>query len=107
MQNRNQWMGEQQYQREQPMSELMAMLRGQQSYTNPDFNPFYNQQGASAADVLGAGQQQYAAQMDAYNAKKANKSSLLGTIGGIAGGIFGGPAGAAAGSAIGGSIGGR
>jgi hypothetical protein len=107
MSNRNQWLGEQQYQREQPMSELMAMLRGQQSYTNPDFNPFYHQQGASAADVLGAGQQQYAAQMDAYNAKKSNKSSLLGTIGGIAGGIFGGPAGAAAGSAIGGAIGGR
>ena len=88
MGNRNQWLGEQQYQREQPMNELMSMLRGQQSYTNPNFSPFYNQQGAAGADVLGAGQQQYAAQMDAYNAKQQNKSNLLGTAAGLAGTIF-------------------
>jgi hypothetical protein len=85
MGNRNQWLGEQQYMREQPMNELMAMLRNQDSIGMPQFNPVPQQAGSRAADVLGAGQQQYGAAMDAANAKAANKSATMGTIGSLAG----------------------
>jgi hypothetical protein len=86
MGNRNQWLGEQQYQREQPMNELMQMLRGQtEGFQTPDFNSFYNQANPGAADILGAAQQQYGAAMDKSNAKAANKSATMGTIGSIAG----------------------
>ena len=88
MGNRNQWLGEQQYLREQPFNEMMTMLRGQESIGMPQFTPVPQQAGANAADVLGAAQQQYGAAMDKANANAANKSSMLGTVGTIAGTIF-------------------
>jgi hypothetical protein len=88
MGNRNQWLGEQQYMREQPMNELMTMLRGQGSIGMPQFNPVPLQAGSRAADVLGASQQQYGAAMDKANADAAAKSQMLGTVGTLAGTFF-------------------
>lgn len=84
-QNRNQWLDEQKYVRQQSMDEMMNMLRGQQYITSPGFDPVPQQAGSRAADVLGAGQQQYGAAMDAANAKNANRSATMGTIGSVAG----------------------
>lgn len=91
MGNRNQWLTEQTAMRQLPLQELTAMLRNQQSYAAPQFEGFYQQQTGTGADILGAGQQQYGAAVDAANAKAQAKSNTMGTIGSIAGtaaGIF-------------------
>lgn len=85
MTNRNQWLEEQKGLREMPMQEMLAMLRGQDSYKPDNFDSFYNQSSGSGADILGAGQQQYGAAVDAANAKAKSKSDTMGTIGSLAG----------------------
>jgi hypothetical protein len=84
MQNRNQWIAEQEGLRKKPMEELMTMLRGREAY-NPQFEGFYNQEGAGGTKYGAAGQQQYGAAADAANAKNASKSQTMSTIGSIAG----------------------
>jgi hypothetical protein len=105
---RNQYISEQQMLREQPLNEMLSVLRGQEVKL-PGFNDFYAQGDPGGAKVAAAGQQQYGAEMDKYNAASANRSSqmgALGTLGGAGiGAIFGGTGGAKLGASLGSSAG--
>lgn len=106
---RTQQIQEEAMRRGMSLNEMNALLSGQQvgMPQMPSFMAGSPQQGV---DYMGAGQQQYQAALDQYNAQKASKSGMFGTIGtiggGIIGGIYGGPQGAMVGSKIGGSLGG-
>lgn len=75
----------------------------------PQYQGFTGSGSAATPDILGAAQQSYAQQMQAYNeaqAKKSSKGSSIGTIvGGVGGFMVGGPAGAAIGASAGGQLG--
>jgi len=97
-------------QRQLPLSEYQALMGSAGGVPALSFNSFFNQGNAGAADLTGAAQQQYQAQLDNYNLAQKKKGGLMagiGTAGGaIIGGMYGGPAGAAAGASAGGALGG-
>lgn len=85
------------YQAQQaPLNNLNALLGGMQ-VQNPNFQGYASQGNAGGIDYLGAGQSQYQAAMNAYNAQqqaRANSTSgLLGLVGTIGGAALGAPAG--------------
>jgi hypothetical protein len=76
---------------------LMGLGRGAQM---PTFQGI-NQVGmAPTADIMGAAQNQFGAERDAYNAETASRDKLLGGLMGLGGMAFGGPMGAAAGKGL-------
>jgi hypothetical protein len=106
---RQQGIAEQMTLRNSGLNEMNSLIGGQQvSMPNmPSFNTASPQQGTN---YYGAAGDQYAAAMNAFNAKQANSSGIgsgIGSlIGGVGGFMLGGPMGAMAGSSIGGSVGG-
>jgi hypothetical protein len=83
-----------QFNKSQDFKDMMALLAGVQAPTMPNFGP------TGGTDYLAAGNQQYNALQNQYNAQNAAKSSMFGNIAGIAGSMMGGPFGAALGKAI-------
>lgn len=77
---------------------------------NPNFQGFTNAGTYQTADLVGAAQQQYSQQMQAFNeaqASKQGKGQGIGSlVGGVAGAMFGGPMGAQLGAGLGGAAGG-
>lgn len=92
--------------RQMPLNEAQ-MLQGMSGVnTDPKFANYATSAGYKAPDIMGAAGADYKAQMDAYNAKNASKSNMLGGVLGLAGTVLGGPIGGALGSSIGGLMGG-
>jgi hypothetical protein len=89
-------------QKQANLGQISGMMGLGQQMGVPQFNSFQGMQPYNVADLTGAAQNQYQAQLDQYNAKKASSGGLLGTIGGIAGSFLG-PVGSAIGSKIGGA----
>ena len=86
---RNQQFQEAAYKRSLPINEIAALLGGS-GVTMPQFSGFAPAAQSNAADILGATQAQYNAQMGAYNAQQQQKGSLLSGGLGLAGGLLGG-----------------
>lgn len=109
LQARNQGINERMAERSQPMNELAMLLGGAPQMPTPQFGNAAQYQ-INPADVMGAFNQQYAGQMNAYNQQQQSNRAGMGglfSLGGtVIGGMFGGPAGAAAGGALGSAIGG-
>jgi len=71
------------------------------SVQNPVFNNFANAGNAGGTNYSGAGQDQYQASMNNYNADQARGSNMWGGLMGLGGSFLGGPAGGMLGSALG------
>jgi len=98
--DRNQEYGERMDEYNRPAQDLSTILRMQPG--NPQFG---NVATAPGADIMGAADKTYAAQMNEYNAaQKAKGGGLLGSLGGIAGTALGSMAGPL-GASLGGSLG--
>lgn len=95
---------EEAYLRNLPLQELGALTGN--AVQMPQF-PGYSQQAQTAGpDYLGAGNQQYQAQLGSWNAQQAQQQQAMqgmGGLGGAVGSIFGGPIGGLVGS-VGGSL---
>src|SRR5690606_15172124 len=68
------------YFRSLPLNELNALRTGNQ-VSQPQFAGYAQQQTTGGPDILGAQQQQYAAQVAANNAQNAGMSGLFGGLG--------------------------
>jgi hypothetical protein len=71
--------------------DLISALRTGAQVNNPQFQGFSEQRFTGGPDLLNAANQQYGAQMDAYNADQAASSGLLGGIAGVGLGLAGLP----------------
>jgi hypothetical protein len=71
--------------------DLVNALRTGAQVQNPQFNNFAQQATTSGANMLGAAQSQYGAELGAYNAQNAQQNGLLGGIAGIGLGLAGLP----------------
>ena len=80
---RQQQIAEQQMQRQMPLNELNALLSGTQvgQLNTPDFNA---SRSAGGTDYSGAANQQYNANLDAYNARQSQTQGMLSGLGGLA-----------------------
>lgn len=107
-QGRQQAMAEQSYLRSLPLNELNALRTGNQ-VSMPQFPGFAQQATTGGADMLGAANAGYQAQLGAYNAQQAQSGGMMGGLfglgGGILGAMYGGPTGAAVGANIGSGLG--
>lgn len=103
---RAQQLQEAQMLRQMPLNEAQMLQGMSGTNTDPKFNNFVTSAGYKAPDIVGAAQADYKAQMDAYNAKNASKSNVLGGVMGLAGSVLGGPVGGMLGSSLGGLFGG-
>ena len=81
---RQQQIGEQSQRRAMPLNELNALLSGTQ-VSSPGFQNFNTSANAGGVNYSGAAQNQYGANMDAYNAKAGQTAGMLGGLGQIAG----------------------
>lgn len=70
-------------QRNQPLQEFMSLYGGAQP--NVPNSPVGSAQSVSPYDLLSAANQQYQTQIDAYNARQAGSSGMLGGLLGLAG----------------------
>jgi hypothetical protein len=102
---RQQSLAEQDKIRQSPMNDFLRLTQGINP-TMPQMPSFMAGTGYSAADMAGAGQQQYQAQMNAFNANQARNAGVTSGLFGLAGSALGGPLGGKAGSFIGGLLGG-
>lgn len=106
--NRSAALQEQAYVQDRPLNLINALRSGNQ-VQSPKFQQFAQQATTQGADLLGAANAQYSAQMDDYNASKAERSNAMSglfSIGGAAlGGLYGGLPGAQMGATIGGGVG--
>jgi len=93
---RQQMLQEQLLGRQQPLNELQQLMQ-LNSYNNPQFGSFMGAGGTQGTDYLGAGQQQYSANLANYNASQARGNGLMGGLFGLAGSALGGPLGGALG----------
>jgi hypothetical protein len=93
------------YLRNMPLNELNALMQGNQ-VQNPNFQGFNTAGYVPGADLSGAGQQTYQAQLAAANAKNAGTAGLTRGLFGLAGSAMGGPLGGMLGNALGGYFGG-
>ena len=96
---RLQGLQERQMLRQQPLNDLNQLMGG--SVQNPVFNNFANAGNAGGTNYSGAGQDQYQASMNNYNADQARGSNMWGGLMGLGGSFLGGPAGGMLGSALG------
>ena len=93
---RQQQFQEQQALRNMPINEMNALLNGQQ-VSNPTFASYNQASQGQAANLMGAAQNQYQAQMDQFNAQQAQRNSGLGGLFSLGGTLLGGPIGGAIG----------
>ena len=105
-QDRDRMINEALMQRQMPLNELSALLRAGSGQL-PQFENFSQATGYAPADIAGAGQNQYSAAINQYNAQTAqaaqNRSAMSGLLG-SAGGLIGSSIGDAAAGAAAGSI---
>jgi len=104
-QQRQQYLAEQEAQRQSPINDYMKLVQGINP-TNPQMPSFMGGTGYNAANVAGAGNQQYQAAMNSYNADQARSGGLMSGLFGLGSAALGGPLGGMAGKAIGGMFGG-
>jgi hypothetical protein len=83
-QARQQGLSEEAYLRNEPLNTLNAVRSGSQ-VTGPQFVNSFNQATTQGADLLGASQMGYNAQMGAYNAQQAGQNSMTSGLMGLAG----------------------
>jgi hypothetical protein len=83
-QARQQGLSEQAYLRNEPLNTLSAVRTGSQ-VTGPQYVNSFNQATTQGADLLGAGQMDYNAQMGGYNADQAAQNSMYGGLMNLAG----------------------
>lgn len=106
--NRSAALQEQAYIQDRPLNLVNALRSGAQ-VQSPQFQQFAQQQNVGGANMLGAAQAQYGADLGAYNAAQANQSNTMGGLFGIGGaavgGMFGGLPGAQLGATLGGAAG--
>jgi hypothetical protein len=86
-----------------PINLINAYLSGGQAQM-PQFQNYAQQANQSAPDLLGAGQSQYNAGLNAYNASQAQGANTMNGLFGLAGAIGGAPSGSLFGN-VGGAIG--
>jgi hypothetical protein len=91
--------------RHMPLNEYSQLMGAAGGAPNMDFENYFNQGNAGAADIAGAAEKTYAAQMEAAAAKAKSKAGMMSAIGSVAGSFFG-PIGTAVGGAIGSKLGG-
>lgn len=87
--NRNQQIAEAEAQRNDPLNQYQALMGGSQ-VTNPTFSNPGNTQ-VAGTNVAQLAEQQYQAQLAAYNAQNQSSNSLTGSIFGLGGSFLGGP----------------
>jgi len=104
-QGRQQQLTEQAYERNLPLSELNAILRGNQVQA-PQFSSFQGQGATAGPDLSGAAESQYQAALGGSNASKAAGAGLGSAVGGLLGTFIMPGVGTAAGASIGGMLGG-
>lgn len=104
-QQRQQGIAEQETLRQSPVNDFMKLVKGINP-TMPTMPGFMAGTGYSAANMAGAADKTYGAQMDAFNAKQAANAGLMKGLFALGGAALGGPMGAQAGSALGGMFGG-
>ncbi len=97
---RQQAIAEQQLQRGMSLNELNALISEQQ-VQNPNMPQFMGAQQSQTPNLLGATQNQYAADLNAFNAQQAQSQGMMSGLFGLGGAALGGPLGAMAGKAIG------
>lgn len=98
--NRASALQEQAYLQDRPLNLINALRTGNQVQA-PQFQNFANQAATAGADVLGATNAQYQADVAANNAQSAGLGNFLGGLAGIGGTILGAPAGSVAGGLFG------
>ena len=96
---RQQTLAERMQERNQSLNDFNALTTG--AITNPTMPSFVQAGEGKAADLMGAGQAQYGAAMDGYNAKQARSGGLMKGLFGLAGNALLGPMGGMAGSTLG------
>lgn len=101
---RNAMLNEQQALRQAPLNDLNSLMGNNPSGAN--FQNFSQIGQGSGVDYSGAGQNQYQAQMNAYNAKQKARAGFTSGLFGLAGSALGGPMGGMIGNAVGGMFGG-
>lgn len=84
--NRQQGFQEQSYQRSLPLNELSALLGFSGGVSNPQFNPV-PQTGVANTDVAGIIGNNYANQMNAYNAAQARSQGFTNSLMGLGGSL--------------------
>ena len=89
---RQQNLSEQETQRQSPLNDYMKLVQGTDP-SAPQMPSFMGGTGYNAADMTGAAQSQYQAQMDAFNADQAQKGGMMSGLFGLGGAMLGGPAG--------------
>jgi len=96
--------------RQSPLNDFLKLTQGVAPESGPQMPSFASGTPYQAADMAGAADKTYQAQLDAFNAAKARKGGMMGGLGTLAGGaagaFFGGPAGAMLGAKLGGAAGG-
>lgn len=93
-QSRNQYIQEQQFLRNEPLN-MLNSLRTAAPLTTPSFQSWGNQGQTAGADILGATQAGYNANLANYNASQAGNNGLMSGLFGLGGAVLGGPAGSA------------
>jgi hypothetical protein len=89
-------------QRQANLGQLSGLMGLTQNMGTPQFSQVNTPAPYQTANLMGAAQNQYQAQVDAANAKAANSPwGTIGSLAGMAAGSFLGPMGSAAGSALG------
>jgi hypothetical protein len=94
-QQRNQALQEAYTAQSRPL-DLVNSLRTGAQVQNPTFQGFAQQQTTTGPDLLGAANQQYGAQMNAYNAQQASSDKMMAGLMGMGGQFAGSAAGSAA-----------
>jgi len=87
-QARQRAMAEQAYLRNLPLNELNALRTGNQ-VSMPQFPGYAQQATTGGADMLGAANAGYQAQLGAYNAQQAGQAGMMGGLFGIGGSLLG------------------
>lgn len=91
---RQQMLAEREGLRQSPLNDYMKLVQGI-DVGMPEMPSFMGGAGYNAADVAGAGQQQFDANLARYNAKQAKSGGLTKGLFGLAGAAMGGPVGGA------------
>lgn len=102
-QQRQQYIAEQEAQRQSPINDYMKLVNGINP-SMPQMPSFMGGTGYSAANLYGAGKDQYAAASDAYNAQQAQSGNMMSGLMGLGGAVLGGPATSLAGKWLSGSM---
>lgn len=89
---RQQNLSEQETQRQSPLNDYMKLIGGIDPQM-PQMPSFMAGTSYGGADMMGAANSQYQAQMDAFNADQAQSGGLMSGLFGLGGALLGGPAG--------------